>query len=165
MWEPPSPCPHERLKDLVSQELKRHVPFCSPLLLALHRQVNEDPSGKRGLEWNTIKEPFIRNLLQKDQVANYYRKRKNIDACRGRNDRLMEDCEIFTNNDLQISEETQIFFGILTRRRRIVNPASVNLKDLNLKFIDLWWTKVMNLRRLCCRRIARDIRHESVNLP
>lgn len=23
----------------------------------------------------------------------------------------------------------------------------------------------MNLRRLCCRRIARDIRHESVNLP
>lgn len=75
--------------------------------------------------------------MQKDQVANYYRKRKNIDACRGRNDHLMEDCEIFTNNDLQISEETQIFFGILTRRRRIVNPASVNLKDLNLKFIDL----------------------------
>lgn len=160
----PSPCPHERLKNLVSQELQRHVPFCSPLL-ALHRQVNEDPSGKRGLEWNTIKEPFIRNLLQKDQVANYYRKRKNIDACRGRNDRLMEDCENFTNNDLQISEETQIFFGILTRRRRIVNPVSVNLKDLNLKFIDLWWTKVMNLRRLCCRRIARDIRLESVNLP
>lgn len=52
-------------------------------------------------------------MLQKDQVANYHRKRKHLDACRGRNDRLMEDYEFFffTNKDLQISEETQIFWN------------------------------------------------------
>lgn len=50
------------------------------------------------LEYNTIKEPFNRNLLQKDQVANYHRKRKHLDACLAR-------------NDLQISEETQIFWN------------------------------------------------------
>lgn len=93
---------------------------------------------KMVLGCNTIKEPFNRNMLQKDQVANYHRKRKHLDACRGRNDRLMEDYEVFFL-------QTRIYrflkrhksFGILTRRRRIVNPASVNLKDLHLKFIDL----------------------------
>lgn len=93
---------------------------------------------KMVLGCNTIKEPFNRNMLQKDQVANYHRKRKHLDACRGRNDRLMEDYEFFFL-------QTRIYrflkrhksFGILTRRRRIVNPASVNLKDLHLKFIDL----------------------------
>lgn len=68
---------------------------------------------KMVLGCNTIKEPFNRNMLQKDQVANYHRKRKHLDACRGRNDRLMEDYELFffTNKDLQISEETQIFWN------------------------------------------------------
>lgn len=68
---------------------------------------------KMVLGCNTIKEPFNRNMLQKDQVANYHRKRKHLDACRGRNDRLMEDYEFFffTNKDLQISEETQIFWN------------------------------------------------------
>lgn len=73
----------------------KDVPFCSPLLLSLHPQVHSDPSGKMVLGCNTIKEPFNRNMLQKDQVANYHRKRKHLDACRGRNDRLMEDYEVF----------------------------------------------------------------------
>lgn len=36
--------------------------------------------------------------------------------------------------------------GILTRRRRTVNPASVKLKELHLKFIDLWMDKNNELK-------------------
>lgn len=35
---------------------------------------------------------------------------------------------------------------ILTRRRRTVNPASVKLKELHLKFIDLWMDKNNELK-------------------
>lgn len=91
---------------------------------------------KMVLECNTVKEAFNRNLLQKDQVAHYHRKRKYLNACRGRNDRLMEDYGCLQTTIYRFLNRHKSF-GILTRRRRVVNPASVNLKDLHLKFIDL----------------------------
>lgn len=67
-------------------------------------------------------------------------------------DRLLkEDSVRFSRTTIYSFLMRHTSFGILTRRRRTVNPASVKLKDLHHKFIDLWMDKNYELRRPSCR--------------
>lgn len=57
-------------------------------------------------------------------------------------DRLLkEDSVKFSRTTIYSFLKRHKSCGILTRRRRTVNPASVKLKELHLKFIDLWMDK------------------------
>lgn len=106
---------------------------------------------KMVLGCNTIKEPFNRNMLQKDQVANYHRKRKHLDACRGRNVVWWRTMSFFykqRSTDFWRDKNLLEFWGddegpwippVWTWKTRIVNSLICG------------WTKVINLRRLCCR--------------
>lgn len=67
-------------------------------------------------------------------------------------DRLLkEDSVKFSLTTIYSFLKRHKFCGILTRRRRTVNSASVKLKELHLKFIDLWMDKKINLKRRSCR--------------
>lgn len=62
-------------------------------------------------------------------------------------DRLLkEDSVRFSRTTIYSFLKRHKSCGILTRRRRTVNPASVKLKDLHLKFIDLWMDKNNELK-------------------
>lgn len=80
-------------------------------------------------------------------------------------DRLLkEDSVRFSRTTIYSFLMRHTSFGILTRRRRTVNPASVKLKDLHHKFIDLWMDKNYELKASeLQKRLFRDIRFESAN--